>query len=104
METQSQLTLLDLIEAVAEVTDSEAEQVPDRTPQFHGAAFLSFHWRTYSSTIGTSAGAQSSDPIVGAAQAWAAARSPSATASRACQAASSGMSRLVRLRRATCSA
>jgi hypothetical protein len=27
METQSQLTLLDLIEAVAEVTDSEAEQV-----------------------------------------------------------------------------
>jgi hypothetical protein len=27
METQSQLTLLDLIEAVAEVTDSEAELV-----------------------------------------------------------------------------
>ena len=27
METSSQLTLLDLIEAVAEVTDSEAEQV-----------------------------------------------------------------------------
>ena len=27
METQSQLMLLDLIEAVAEVTDSEAEQV-----------------------------------------------------------------------------
>jgi hypothetical protein len=27
MEIQSQLTLLDLIEAVAEVTDSEAEQV-----------------------------------------------------------------------------
>ena len=27
VETQAQLTLLDLIEAVAEVTDSEAEQV-----------------------------------------------------------------------------
>ena len=27
MDTSSQLTLLDLIEAVAEVTDSEAEQV-----------------------------------------------------------------------------
>ncbi len=27
MQTQAQLTLLDLIEAVAEVTDSEAEQV-----------------------------------------------------------------------------
>jgi hypothetical protein len=27
METSTQLTLLDLIEAVAEVTDSEAEQV-----------------------------------------------------------------------------